>query len=63
MRGRGLAKAVLSRGLTLMREAGMKQAVVRTRYENAAAITAYVAVGFEVSDHLLNFRKAIVQTG
>jgi len=41
----------------------MKQAVVRTRYENAAAIAAYVAVGFEVSDHLLNFRKAIVQTG
>ena len=53
----GLAKSVLRRGLELMREAGMQQAVVRTGFDNTAAIAAYASVGFEVADRLLKFRK------
>jgi len=54
---RGLAKAVLHRGLERMREAGMQQAVVRTGFDNAAAIAAYRSAGFEVTDHLVTCRK------
>jgi ribosomal protein S18 acetylase RimI-like enzyme len=54
---RGLAKAVLTRGLELMQRAGMRQAVVRTGTDNAAAIAAYSSVGFETTDHLLRYRK------
>ena len=57
MQRRGLAKAVLTRGLELMKEAGMQRAVVRTGSDNAAAIAAYTSVGFEITDHLLNYRK------
>jgi ribosomal protein S18 acetylase RimI-like enzyme len=57
MQRRGLAKAVVTRGLELMQRAGMQQAVVRTGVENAAAIAAYASVGFEVSDQLLYYRK------
>lgn len=55
---RGLAKAVLSRGLERMREAGMQQAVVRTGFDNPAAIAAYQSVGFGVTDHLVTYQKA-----
>ena len=54
---RGLAKAVLTRGLVLMKQAGMEKAVVRTGFANAAAIAAYSSVGFEISDRLMNYRK------
>jgi ribosomal protein S18 acetylase RimI-like enzyme len=54
---RGLAKAVLTRGLELMQEAGMRRAVVRTRFDNAAAIAAYASVGFETTDRLLHYRN------
>jgi ribosomal protein S18 acetylase RimI-like enzyme len=57
MQRRGLAKAVLSRGLELMSEAGMSRAVVRTGHDNPAAIAAYSSVGFEITDRLLNYRK------
>ena len=54
---RGLAKAVLTHCLELMRDAGMRHAVVRTDLENTAAVAAYRSVGFEVTDRLLNYRK------
>jgi GNAT superfamily N-acetyltransferase len=54
---RGFAKAVLTRGLELMQEVGMRQAVVRTGFDNPAAIGAYSSVGFEVTDRLLEYRK------
>ena len=54
---RGLAKAVLTRGLQLMQESGMLHAVVRTDANNAAAIAAYESVGFETTDHLMSYRK------
>jgi ribosomal protein S18 acetylase RimI-like enzyme len=57
MQRRGLAKAVLTRGLELMVEAGMHRAVVRTGLDNPAAIGAYASVGFEITDHLLRYRK------
>jgi mycothiol synthase len=57
MQRRGLARAVLTRGLELMKQAGMQLAVVRTGADNPAAIAAYRSVGFEVRDHLLNYRK------
>jgi len=54
---RGLAKAVLTRGLELMRQAGMEHAVVRTDRDNEAAIAAYRSVGFEVEDYWCSYRK------
>lgn len=54
---RGLSKLVLARALTEMRDAGMRQAVVRTGIDNAAAIAAYSAAGFEITDHLIAMRK------
>lgn len=57
MQRRGLAKAVLTRGLELMQEAGMLRAVVRTGFDNPAAIGAYSSVGFEITDRLLSYRK------
>lgn len=54
---RGLAQAVLSHGLNEMRNAGMTKAVVRTSFDNAAAIRAYESVGFVTTDRLLRFRK------
>lgn len=58
MHRRGLAKAALTRGLQLMQQAGMQQAIVRTALDNPAAIAAYASVGFEVTDHLRSYRKA-----
>ena len=55
---RGLGKAVLLRGLELMKAAGMRRAIVRTGASNVAAIAAYESVGFEVTDRLMNYRKA-----
>ncbi len=55
-RRRGLARAVVSQGLALMKAAGMKQAVVRTGIDNAAAIATYRSVGFEITDRLLSYR-------
>ena len=54
---KGLAKAVMSRGLQEMVAAGMRTAVVRTGHDNAAAIAAYQSMGFVVQDRLLSFRK------
>lgn len=54
---RGLAKAVLTRGLRHMVDAGMQQAVVRTGFDNTSAIAAYTSVGFEVTDHLVRYRR------
>ncbi|MGI9432225.1 MAG: GNAT family N-acetyltransferase, partial [Myxococcota bacterium] len=54
---RGLGKAVLTRGLRHMVDAGMQQAVVRTSFDNAAAIAAYTSVGFEVTDRLVRYRR------
>ncbi len=62
MHRRGLAKAVLTRGLELMKDAGMRQAVVRTGFDNHAAITAYRSVGFDVTDYKLNYRKVRVRS-
>jgi len=56
-RRRGLAKAVLLRGLNEMQRAGMEQAIVRTGIDNAAAIASYESVGFSTVDHLIRFRK------
>lgn len=56
-RRRGLARAVMTRGLREMRERGMREAVVRTGADNAAAIAAYRDVGFEITDELVDFRK------
>ena len=56
-RRRGLSRAIMTQGLTEMREAGMTQAVVRTGYDNTAAIAAYKSVGFETTDHLVRYRK------
>jgi ribosomal protein S18 acetylase RimI-like enzyme len=57
MHRRGLGKAVLLRGLELMRDAGMKQAIVRTGAANTAAIAAYASVGFSITDRVMNYRK------
>jgi len=57
MQGRGLSKVVLTRGLQEMQQRGMNQAVVRTGFDNSAAIAAYRSVGFEVSDHLVRYRR------
>ncbi|MGH1490004.1 MAG: GNAT family N-acetyltransferase [Acidimicrobiales bacterium] len=54
----GLSKAVMSRGLQEMQDAGMHYAVVRTGYDNTAAIAAYESVGFQTTDLLISFRKA-----
>ncbi|NOX30678.1 MAG: hypothetical protein GXP35_11640 [Actinobacteria bacterium] len=54
---RGLAKAVLLRGLHEMQSAGMRHATVRTGIDNAAAIASYESVGFNTVDHLIRFRK------
>jgi len=56
-RRRGLAKAVLLRGLHEMQNAGMRQAIVRTGIDNTAAIASYESVGFGTVDHLIRFRK------
>jgi mycothiol synthase len=56
-RRRGLAAAVLTRGLELMKAAGMLQAVVRTGFDNPAAIGAYASVGFGVTDRLMKYRR------
>lgn len=56
-RGVGLSKVVLARGLAEMRDNGMRQAIVRTGIDNAAAVAAYESVGFVVTDHLVRFRK------
>ncbi|MBN4047590.1 hypothetical protein JYT71_01130 [Acidimicrobiaceae bacterium AH-315-P05] len=56
-RRRGLANAVLLRGLQEMQSAGMRQAIVRTGIDNPAAIASYEAVGFGTVDHLIRFRK------
>ncbi len=56
-RRRGLASAVLHRGLDEMRRAGMTQAIVRTGVDNAAAIAAYESVGFLITDHRISLRK------
>lgn len=54
---KGLSRVVLARGLVEMRDRGMEQAVVRTGIDNAAAIAAYESVGFEITDHLVRYRK------
>jgi ribosomal protein S18 acetylase RimI-like enzyme len=36
----------------------MQRAVVRTGASNVAAIAAYESVGFEITDRLMNYRKA-----
>lgn len=53
----GASKAVMTRGLQEMRDRGMEQAVVRTGFDNIAAIAAYQSVGFVVTDHLVRYRK------
>ena len=42
-----------------MQEKGMKNAVVRTEADNAAAIGLYKAAGFTVMDELYQYGKAI----
>jgi GNAT superfamily N-acetyltransferase len=54
---RGLGKSALTRGLQEMRDAGMRQAIVRTGFDNAAAIATYESVGFVTTDLLVRFRK------
>lgn len=54
---RGLARAVLLEGLRRMQASGMKNAVVRTRTTNAAAIALYQAVGFAIIDNLYQYAK------
>jgi ribosomal protein S18 acetylase RimI-like enzyme len=56
---RGLGKALLSHALIRLKENGMKQAIVQTEYNNAAAIALYRTVGFQQIDRLLLFSKAI----
>ncbi len=54
---KGLSKIVLTRGLAEMHDNGMRLAVVRTDFDNHAAIAAYESVGFKITDHLIRFRK------
>jgi GNAT superfamily N-acetyltransferase len=54
---KGLSKVVLTRGLQEMRNNGMSRAVVRTGFDNHAAIAAYESVGFETTDLLIRLRK------
>lgn len=58
---KGLSRVVLARGLVEMRDRGMEQAIVRTGVDNAAAIAAYESVGFEITDHLVRYRKVRAQ--
>ena len=54
---RGLSKLVMTRALNEMRDHGMGRAVVRTGFDNTAAIAAYESVGFETTDLLVRFRN------
>lgn len=56
-RGLGLAKAVTTRGLRDMQDAGMTTALVRTGVDNEAAIATYQSVGFDIADHLIQYRR------
>ena len=52
----GYGAAVATHALAEMQGLGMRQAVVRTGSDNAAAIATYEAVGFETTDRLIRFR-------
>ena len=55
---RGLARAILARGLEKMRERGMTTAIVGTNQTNAAAIAAYQSVGFGIRHRIVEYELA-----
>jgi ribosomal protein S18 acetylase RimI-like enzyme len=55
---KGLGRALLTAGLRIMQDKGMKIALVRTGLDNLPAIGLYEAVGFQVVDHLHGWHKA-----
>jgi ribosomal protein S18 acetylase RimI-like enzyme len=52
---RGLGRAVLLRGLRIMQQRGMREAIVYTNGTNAAAIALYESVGFAVRNRFVKF--------
>lgn len=55
---RGLGRAVMLRGLTKLRERGMRTACVGTNKTNAAAIALYESVGFRIRNSFIEYELA-----
>jgi len=56
---KGLGRAVMQEGLHRLQERGMKNAIVSTFEDNAAAIKLYGSLGFRIVNHLGTYGKDV----
>jgi len=59
LRGKGLGKHLLARGLAEAREAGMRHAMISTDWDNHRAALCYTNIGYRFLDRTFSFRKEL----
>ncbi|UCC67192.1 MAG: GNAT family N-acetyltransferase [Armatimonadota bacterium] len=59
LQGRGIGKCLVARGLTEMRKAGLRHAMISTDWNNWRAYLFYTNFGFRFLDRTFGFRKRL----